>query len=153
MSLPKRSPWFGLILEFCKTLQKRGKLCFSYFPGYIGLAYNKLNRFIKTLDCTPRNHQGTIAAGEIRQNIKFAVFWCGFCQKINVYTKSWCNKVSIKKCLKSLLAKPVGKKYQCQIYYTFPWPILYKLHFFWLGLIYALKHVKRPSKCQRKKTH
>ena len=26
------------------------------------------------LNCTPRNHQGTFAAGKIRQNIKFAAF-------------------------------------------------------------------------------
>ena len=28
--------------------------------------------------CTPRNQEGTCAAGEIRQNIKFAPFWCVF---------------------------------------------------------------------------
>ena len=30
---------------------------------------------------TPRNHQGTIPAGEIRQNVKFAAFWCVFLDK------------------------------------------------------------------------
>ena len=28
------------------------------------------------LNVTPRNHQGTIPAGEIMRNIKFAAFWC-----------------------------------------------------------------------------
>ena len=41
------------------------------------------------LDCTPRNHQGTIAAGKIRRNVKFAAFWCVFLTKIKVYPESW----------------------------------------------------------------
>ena len=50
-----------------------------------------------TLNCTARNHQGTIHAAKIRRNKKFAAFYVFFLlTKIKVDPKSWCNKLSIK---------------------------------------------------------
>ena len=54
---------------------------------------------------TPRNHQGTIPAGEIRQNNKFAAFWCVFLTKIKVDPESWWNKLSIKQLRKKKIPK------------------------------------------------
>ena len=45
----------------------------------------KLNQ----VDCPSRNQAGIIATGEIRQNVKFAAFWCVFLTKIKVDPESW----------------------------------------------------------------
>ena len=55
--------------------------------------------------CTPRNHVGTIAAGKIKRNIKFAAFWCVLLTKKKVYPESWCNKLSIKQPSKKKIPK------------------------------------------------
>ena len=41
------------------------------------------------LDCPSRNQAGLFATGEIRQNVKFAAFWCVFLTKIKVDPESW----------------------------------------------------------------
>ena len=45
------------------------------------------------------------ATGKIRQNIKFADFWCVFLTKIKVDPESWCNKLSIKQLRKKKIPK------------------------------------------------
>ena len=46
-------------------------------------------RIARTLYCPSRNQAGVFATGEIRQNIKFADFWCVFLTKIKVDPESW----------------------------------------------------------------
>ena len=48
------------------------------------------------LNCPSRNQAGICATGEIRQNIKFAAFWCVFWTKIKVDPESWWKILSIK---------------------------------------------------------
>ena len=45
--------------------------------------------YLLLVDCPSRNQAGIIATGEIRQNIKFAAFWCVFLTKIKVDPESW----------------------------------------------------------------
>ena len=45
------------------------------------------------------------ATGKIRQNIKFADFWCVFLTKIKVDPESWCKKLSIKQLRKKKITK------------------------------------------------
>ena len=45
--------------------------------------------FLNYIYCPSRNQAGVCATGEIRQQVKFAAFWCVFLTKIKVDTESW----------------------------------------------------------------
>ena len=42
-----------------------------------------------TINCPSKEQAGLFATGEIRQNIKFAAFWCVLLTKIKVDPESW----------------------------------------------------------------
>ena len=63
------------------------------FAGASFTAFLEERGSIEKLDCTPKNQEGTFAAGEIRRNKKIAAFSCVFLTKIKVdpenrYTKT-----------------------------------------------------------------
>ena len=65
----------------------------SAFTNIDGVKSNRLGRDVERMhnvvNFTPRNQAGTIPAGEIRRNVKFAAFWCVFLTKRKVDPESW----------------------------------------------------------------
>ena len=57
------------------------------------------------IDYTSQHWIEPFATGKIRQNIKFADFWCVFLTKIKVDPESWCKKLSIKQLRKKKITK------------------------------------------------
>ena len=69
---------------------------------FLNLSYK--DSFFCLLNFTPRKHAGTIPAGEIRQNSKFAAFWCVFLTKMKVDPESWW-KLSLKQLRRKKIPK------------------------------------------------
>ena len=63
--------------------------------------------FIWCAHCPSRNQAGIFATGEIRQNIKFAAFWCVFLTKKKVDPESWWKILSIKQLRKKKIPKDI----------------------------------------------
>ena len=61
----------------------------GYFERYRNGTYPAWSDHIRLINCPSRNQAGIFATGEIRQNVKFAAFWCVFLTKIKVDPESW----------------------------------------------------------------
>ena len=61
----------------------------DYFERYCNDVYPTRSDHIRLINCPSRNQAGIFATGEIRQNVKFATFWCVFLTKIKVDPESW----------------------------------------------------------------
>ena len=64
-----------------------------------------INLFDMALNYTSQHWIEPCATGKIRQNVKFAAFWCVFLTKVKVDPESWCNKLPVKQLRKKKIPK------------------------------------------------